>query len=248
LNALDLMQCGSRLLAIQLRGSGAGQSPLRAVHNRHRHLQIAQQFGARSFLLRLPLRFQKQLGIIQNAFADRGRTFVPRAIQLAGFPRVAVILSEDGSHPLAIFQADAHRRHQKLHRHLRCNLAFTNLTLDRFRQRFHKSQPSRYPAHAPVEPPRQLIEAIAEPLLQLSQEPSHLQCGFLFRQAQGTVQHDGLSFVHRPHHDFHFVPAKLLERPDALVAVDHHITVYLAIGRRHHHDGNLLATFCQRCQ
>ena len=75
LNAVDLMPRGFRLLVIQLRGSGAGQSPLRAVHNRHHHFQIAQQFGASpggSVLLRLPLRFEKQLGIIENAFADRG--------------------------------------------------------------------------------------------------------------------------------------------------------------------------------
>ena len=75
LNALDLMPCGFRLLLIQLSGGGARQSPVCAVHNRHHHFQIAQQFGVRSgrsFLLRLPLRFEKQLGIIQNAFADRG--------------------------------------------------------------------------------------------------------------------------------------------------------------------------------
>jgi hypothetical protein len=41
LNALDLMPRGFRLLVIQLRGSGAGQSPLRAIHNRHHRLQIA---------------------------------------------------------------------------------------------------------------------------------------------------------------------------------------------------------------
>ena len=62
LNALNLMPHGFRLLLIQLRGSGAGQSPLRAIHNRHHHFQIAQQFRASpggSFLLRLPLRFEK---------------------------------------------------------------------------------------------------------------------------------------------------------------------------------------------
>jgi len=41
LNALDLLPRGFRLLVIQLRGSGARQSPLRAVHNRHHHLQVA---------------------------------------------------------------------------------------------------------------------------------------------------------------------------------------------------------------
>jgi hypothetical protein len=41
LNALDLMPRGLRLLVIELRRSGARQSPLRAVHNRHYHFQIA---------------------------------------------------------------------------------------------------------------------------------------------------------------------------------------------------------------
>ena len=98
MNALDLMPCGFRLLVIQLRSSGAGQSPLRAGHNRDHHLQIAQQLGASpggSFLLRLPLCFEEQLGIIENAFANRWRTFAPRSVQLAGFTRIAVVLGED---------------------------------------------------------------------------------------------------------------------------------------------------------
>jgi len=41
LYALDLMPRGFALLVIQLRDSGARQSPLRAVHNRHHHFQIA---------------------------------------------------------------------------------------------------------------------------------------------------------------------------------------------------------------
>ena len=75
LNALDLIPRRFRLLVIHLGGSRARQSPLCAVHYRHHHLQVAQQFGAgsgRSLLPRLPLRFEEQLGIIENAFADRG--------------------------------------------------------------------------------------------------------------------------------------------------------------------------------
>jgi hypothetical protein len=41
LNALDLMPGGLALLVVQLRGSRARQPPLRAVHNRHHHFQIA---------------------------------------------------------------------------------------------------------------------------------------------------------------------------------------------------------------
>jgi hypothetical protein len=105
LNALDLIPRGFRLLVVQLHGSGARQPPLHAAHNRHYHFQIAQQFGACSgwgFLLRLPLRFEKQRGIIQNAFADRGRAFAPRSIQLARLTRIAVMLGEDRRHPPAI--------------------------------------------------------------------------------------------------------------------------------------------------
>ena len=105
------------MLVIQLRGSGPRQPALRAVHNRHHHFQVAQQFGARSgrcFLLRLPLRFEKQLGIIEDAFADCGRALAPGAIQLPGLTSIEVMLGEDRRHPLAILQALACHRHQKL--------------------------------------------------------------------------------------------------------------------------------------
>ena len=250
MNPLDLLPRGLRLLLIQLHGRRAGQSPLGAVHNRHHHLQIAQQFGAsagRGFLLRLPLRFEKQLGIIQNALADRRRTLAPRGIQLAGFPRIAVMLGEDRRHPLAVFQALARHRHQKLHRHLRRDLALAHLLLDRFRQNLHQRQPPRHPAHAAIEPARQLVQSVAEALLQLRQQPAHLQRGLVFGQPQRAVQQHGRGFAHRPHHRFHRVPAQLLQRRDPLVAVDDHVTVRLAFGR-HHHDGRLLAHFRQRRQ
>ena len=170
LNALDLLPHGFGLLVIQVRGGRARQSPLRAVHNRHHHFQIAQQFGSRSgrcFLLRLPLRFEKQRGIIQNAFADRRRTFAPRSIHLARLTRIAVMLGEDRRHPLAILQALACHRHQKLQRHLRRNLALAHLLLDRFRQHFHQCQPSRYPTHTAIKPAGQLVEPVVEASLQL---------------------------------------------------------------------------------
>jgi hypothetical protein len=62
LNAGDLLLRGCALLVIQFHRRRACQSPLRAVHDRGHHLQIAQQFRARRewrFLLRLPLRLEK---------------------------------------------------------------------------------------------------------------------------------------------------------------------------------------------
>ncbi len=90
------------------------------------------------------------------------------------------MLGEDGGHPLAILQALARCRHQKLHRHLRRDFALADLLLDRFRQRLHQRQPPRYPTHAAIEPARQLIQSVAEALLQLRQQPAHLQRGFVF--------------------------------------------------------------------
>ena len=137
-NPFDLLPRRCTLLTIQLHCFRTGKPPMGAVHNCSDHLQIADQFGAspwRDFLL--PLRFEKQRGVIQNAFADRGRAFAPRAIQLAGFPRIAVMLGKDRRHALAILQALPRHRHQKLHCRLRRDFALAHLLLDRFRQKFH---------------------------------------------------------------------------------------------------------------
>ena len=70
-HALDMASRGYALPTIHLRG--ARQSPGGAVHNRCRHLQIAQKFGGRrcrSFRFRLPLRFEEQRGLVEKALPD----------------------------------------------------------------------------------------------------------------------------------------------------------------------------------
>jgi hypothetical protein len=72
-DAFDLLPRRGALLPIQRHHLCASQPPLCAVHDRGHHLQIAHQFGAgsrRGFLL--PLRFEKQRRVVQDAFADRG--------------------------------------------------------------------------------------------------------------------------------------------------------------------------------
>jgi hypothetical protein len=97
------------------------------------------------------------------------------------------MLGEDCGHPLAILQALACHRHQKLQRHLRQDLALAHVLLDCLRQNLHQRQTPRYPAHAAIEPARQLIEPVAEALLQLGQKPTHLQRGLVFGQPQRAV-------------------------------------------------------------
>ena len=134
---LGLPQHRFALRSVHLYHRRAGQSAMSAVHNRHYHLQIAQQLRRAhrrlGLRLRLPLRFEEQIRWIEDALADRDRAIAPGGIQLSGLPRFAVILCEDCGHPLAVLQVDAGRRHQKPHRHMRADLALPYLLLDRFR-------------------------------------------------------------------------------------------------------------------
>jgi len=193
------------------------------------------------------LRFEEQLRLSQQTLADDPRTAAPGVIKPPGFARIAVVLREGHGHALAIRQADPCYRSQKSHRHVRRDLAFAHLLLDRFRQLFHQRQPPRHPAHAPIEPPRQLLESVAETLLHLRQQPSLLQRRLPFRPPRAAVQHQRLGFRHRPDHRFHRVPAQLLEGCDALIAVDHQVAIRMAF-HRHHHNRRLLPGCRQRRQ
>jgi hypothetical protein len=136
---LDLLPCRGTLLVIQLHCFRAGQPPMGAIHNRGHHLQIADQFGGGpGGDLLLPLRFEEQRGITQNAFADGGRSLPPGGIQLSGFACIAVMLGEDRRHALAVLQALPRHRNQEFHGHLRRNLALAHLLLDGLRQKLHQ--------------------------------------------------------------------------------------------------------------
>jgi len=94
---------------------------------------------------------------------------------------------------------------------------------------------------------RAIVQSIAKATLHLRQQPALFQRRLEFTEPQRTIQQQGLGFAHRPAHRFHRVAAQLLERRDALVAVDDQITVRLA-GGGYHYDGRLLAGVGQRCQ
>ena len=96
------------------------------------------------------------------------------------FTCIAVMLREDRGHLLAVLQTLARHWHQKLQGHLRQYLALPHLLLDRFRQNLYQREPPRHPAHATIEPARQLVEAIAEALLQLCQQPAHFKRSLVF--------------------------------------------------------------------
>jgi hypothetical protein len=79
------------------------------------------------------------------------------------------VLGKNRGHALAVLQALPRYRYQKLQRHLRWHFALAHLLLNRFRQHLHQRQTTRYPTHAAIEPARQLLQPVAEALLQLRQ-------------------------------------------------------------------------------
>ena len=232
--------------AIHLR-QGFGQPPAGAMQDGNRHLQVVFQSGrGRPGGRRLPLRFQKQFRLGEDALADHARAVPPAGIQLSGLPRVTTVLDESGSHPRAVLHVDSRHRYQILHRQLCAQRSFAHLLLDGFRQQLDQRQAPRHPTHAAVEAARQLLQRVAKALLHLRQQPALFERAFLWTEAQRPVQQQSFGFAHRPDSGFDGVSAQLFERREALVAVDHQVVIPVVWGEDHD-DGCLLARLSQRC-
>jgi hypothetical protein len=225
-----------------------GKPPSGATQDGDQHVQIALHLFDRRGrgCRRLPLRFQKQFRLGENAFARRARALAPGRIQLSGLPRIAMLRNESRGHARAIVGVDSRHRHQILHRHLRREFSFTYLLLNRFRQQLHQRQSSRHPTGAAVEATRQFIQTIAEALLHLRQQPALFERAFLRAEPQRPRQQQSFGFAHRPDRGFDRVPAELFQRGHALVAIDHQVTLRWPGG--HHDDGRLLPAVSQRGQ
>jgi hypothetical protein len=215
--------------------------------NRRDDLQIAHQLLAhrisRRRCVQLIAGFQKQRRLIEQALSQRRRAVAPGRVKLSGLARAPAMRSQGRGHLLTVFDVGARHRHQNLHGHVRGDLSFANLLLNRLREDLHERQPARDPAHVAIEPPAQLLQPPPEPLLELGQQPPLFERGLLFRQPQRALEQQRFGLAHRPDHGTDRVPAQSLERRDPLVAVDHQIPLRLLGG--HHHDRGLLADFGQ---
>ncbi len=195
----------------------------------------------------MPLGFQKQLRLIENALPYRRRSVSPGGIQLPGFPAGEPMRRQRFGHALTVFEARTCHRYQELHCNVGRDRTAADLLLHALRKLIDQRQSTRYPTQTAIETAAQLVQAIAEAMLQFGQQPTFFQCRIPFAPTQRTVHHQRFDFAHRPDHGLHRVPAQLLQRRDPLVAVDDKVTVNL-VGDRHHHNRRLLPRTGQRRQ
>jgi hypothetical protein len=199
-HALDLALHLDALRTIYLDG-GASQSPVGPAGQCQHPIQIAQQFGdSRRWRIGWgrgggPLYFQKQLRLFQQPLTNGWGRVSPRGVPLSGFAAGEAVRGHRLGHASAVFQTGTRHRHQKLHRHLRRDRPATHLLLYAFGKLLHQPQPARYPAHAAIKATRQLLQAVAEALLQLRQQPAFFQRRRALRHPQRTIQHQRLGFA-----------------------------------------------------
>jgi hypothetical protein len=124
--------------------------------------------------------------------------------------------------------------------------AAAHLLLHALRKQLDQAHAPRHPTRAAIETPRQLLQPIAEALLQFNQQPALFQRRLVIATAHGPIQKQSLRFAQRPDHRLHRVPAQLLKRRDPLVAVDDQVMLRLLGGD--HYDRRLLAAGRQRRQ
>jgi hypothetical protein len=207
--SINLLPQLSALIAIEF-DRGAGQAPIGPMDDRHHHPQIAGQIGngrRRRPGITLPLGFQEQLRLIENALPDRWRGVSPGGVQLSGFAAGEPMRRKRFGHALTVFQARTCNGHQKLHGYMGRDRTTADLSLHALGKPIDQRQPARYPTRAAIEAARQLLETIAKALLQFGQQPAFFQRRFVFRPAQRPVQDQSFGLAHRPDHDLHRVPA-----------------------------------------
>jgi hypothetical protein len=245
---MDLAVYLHALRSVQLQ-RGAHQTAIGSPRHRDHYLQSPVQFLDRRHgwsRLLLSLCLQKQLWLIQKPVTDRPCCASPGGIQLSRFTAAQPVAGKSLCHAPAVFPTAPGHRHQILHRHMRRDRAAAHLLLHTRRKQFHQRHPPRHPTRAAIKTPRQLLQPMAEALLQFHQQPALFERCVVVPTTHGAIQKQSLQLAHRPDHRLHRVPAQLLKGSDSLIAVDHQITINLF--GCDHDDRRLLAARGQRSQ
>lgn len=178
--------------------------------------------------------FEKQLRRIQNPLAHRTRRIAPGGIKFSGLTAGEAVFGKCFGHASAVGKTGACHRRQIFHRHVRGNLAGAHALLYCFGKLLDQSQPARDPTDTAIEAPRQILQAVAEALLELGKQPALLKRRLLLRQPHRPVQHQGVGFAHLPDDGLDGIPPQLLQSRHPLVAIDNLVAIWLLFNSNHH--------------
>jgi hypothetical protein len=197
---------------------------LRPSRNGSDDVKIAQQLFPgthtfRVFLFDLASGAQEQFGIVDDALPYEGLA-TPGGIEHADFLGRELMVGNLLSNPFTVVWFGARHRYQVLHGRMRSDFPKAHVLLHRLRQLVHQRQPARYPRHAPIETPGEIVQAQTKAAMQFGKQPSLFEGGFSFRGAQGPIQYQRLGFVHIPNRGAHRIVPETLKRPDSLVSVN----------------------------
>ena len=139
--------------------------------------------------------FQEKFRRIQNPLPYRWRCIAPGGVEFTGLAAAEAVLRKRIGHPLTVFGIGARHGRQILHCDMSRDLAGADALLYRFGKLFHQSQSPRDPAHTAIKAPRQILESVAETLLQLGKQPALFQCRLLFGKTHRAIQNQGIGFA-----------------------------------------------------
>lgn len=156
------------------------------------------------------MRFQKQMRFFKNPLPDARRGIAPGGVDLSCLTAGESMLCQPLGHALAVGRVGARHRDQVFHRYVRGDLAVAHALLYGFGNLVHQRQSPRYPTDAAIKPACQILQAVAETLLQFGQQPALLQRRLAFGKTHRAVQHQRVGFAHVPDDGVHGVAAQLL--------------------------------------
>jgi hypothetical protein len=157
------------------------------------------------------------------------------------------VLRKSLGHAGAVLGAGTRHGHQEFHGYMSREGTPADLLLHAFREQLYQRQAVRYPTHTAIESARQLLQAVAEALLEFRQQPAFFQSAVAFRPTQRAIQDQRFRFAQGPDHGLDRIAAQLFQGRHALIAVNDQIAVGL-VGHRHHDDGSLLSRSGQGSQ
>jgi hypothetical protein len=178
------------------------------------------------FALRRGQRAQEKQRLGDDALLASAVGAAPRDVQRAELADRDAGVAEPGEQLLALPLVGPGQRHQVLHRGLRRHGPGAHALLRRGGERIEEPEPARHPALRAAQPARLLVER--QPIIaQPTEQPRVLERGAPGDREVAMV-HERLDLGQRPCRRHHRVAMQAVQRVDAQVAVDQHVSLVIA--------------------